>query len=113
MMEGEDLVRATRHHNLHSQEKEIIYSVNKFCLEEKAKGAPIIDFSKANVRTARATNVSERTVRRICTGINQACETQPIFLSPQKNRSATVTNLDDFDIRVVFAASHENQYVNC
>ena len=64
-MEGEYLVRATRHRNLHSREKEIIYSVNKFCLEEKAKGAPIIDFSKATARTARATNVSERTVERL------------------------------------------------
>ena len=64
-MEGEYLVPASRHSNLHSREKEIIYSVNKFCLEEKAKGAPIIDFSKANVRTARATNVSERTVERL------------------------------------------------
>ena len=102
-MEGEDLVRVTRHRNLHSREKEIIYSVNKFCSEEKAKGAPIIDLFKATARTARATNISERTVRRICSGINQACETlpQPVFSSPQKNRSATVTNLDDFDIRVV------------
>ncbi|MPD03063.1 hypothetical protein E2C01_098681 [Portunus trituberculatus] len=82
-MEG--LVRATRLRNLHSREKEVIYSINKFCLEEKAKGAPIIDFSKAIARTARATNVNERTVRRICSGINQACETQPAFSSPQKS----------------------------
>ncbi|MPC64697.1 hypothetical protein E2C01_058818 [Portunus trituberculatus] len=65
-------------------EKEVIYSVNKFCLE-KAKGAPIIDFSKAIARTARATNFSEITVRRICSDINQACETQPAFSSPQKS----------------------------
>lgn len=98
--------RATRPHQLHSREKELIYNVNKFFMEERAYGAPLIPPSKPAARTARATNVCERTVRRICSGINQARMTQespepPVFSSPKKRRSATVTNLDDFDKRVV------------
>ena len=76
--------RATRPRQLHSREKELIYNVNKFFTDEKAYGDYLIHPSKAVARTAKATNVSERTVRRICSGINQARMTQespeqPVF----------------------------------
>ena len=92
---------------LHSREKELIYSVNKYFLEEKANRGPIIPPSKPMARTAKATNVSQKTVQRICSAINKACDTQqspepPTFSSPTKsNRASPVTDLDDFGNSVV------------
>lgn len=96
----------TRSRVLHSREKELIYNVNKYFLEEKANRDFIIPPSRAVARTAKATNVSEKTVQRICSKVNKACVTQmspeqAAFSSPTKKRCATVTNLDDFDKRVV------------
>lgn len=86
---------------LHSQAREIIYNVYKYFSDEKANGAPLIDISKALARAARATNISERTISRICTKArNDAKEVpeNPVFLSPTKaNRTLPVTRFDDFD----------------
>lgn len=43
-------------HSHHSQEKELIYSVNKYFLEEKAIRGPLLDPSRAVAQIARATN---------------------------------------------------------
>ncbi|MPC60769.1 hypothetical protein E2C01_054825 [Portunus trituberculatus] len=85
--------------HLHSQAKKVIYNVNRYFLEEKANGAPILPPSQALTRTAMA---SERTVR-ICSAYNQSLNTEvapdtPTFSSPKKkNRAAPVTGFDDFD----------------
>ena len=96
----------TRSRVLHSREKELIYYVNKYFLEEKAMRGFIIPPSRAVARTAKATNVSEITVKRICSKHNRDCVTkrsleQPEFTSPKKRRCATVTNVDDFDQAVI------------
>lgn len=58
--------------------------------------------TQALARTAKATKVSERTVRRICSKANQewwseAEHKKPIFHSPTKTQPTTVTNFDDFE----------------
>lgn len=89
--------------HLHSQAKAVIFNVNRYFLEEKDNGAPILPPSKAVARTAMATKTSERTVRRICSAFNQSLhkEVAPqkaTFSSPQKkNRAAPITGFDDFD----------------
>lgn len=88
---------------IHSQVKEIIYNVNTYFLLEKANGGVVLDPSKANARTAKATKVSESTVTRICSKWNRALDTQlpppvPVFASPNKRvRPSTVTNFDDYE----------------
>ena len=52
----------SRQRVLHSREKELIYNINKYFSEEKACNGFIIPPSKAFARTAKATNVSEKTV---------------------------------------------------
>ena len=96
-------VTATRSRVLHSWEKELIYSVNKYFLEEKATKDFILPSSRAVARTAKATNVSDITVKRICSKHNRTCVSpeQPKFASPTKRRCATVTNVGDFDKAVV------------
>ena len=89
--------------HLHSQAKAVIYNVNRYFLEEKGNGAPILPPSKAVARTAMATKISEATVRRICSGFNQSLDKEaapqkPAFSSPKKkNRAEPVTGFDDFD----------------
>ena len=80
---------ATSSRWLHSREKELIYNVFQFFSEEKANRGPIIPLSRAIERTVKATKVSEKTVRRICSGFHQASVTekepeQPVFSSPKK-----------------------------
>ena len=88
---------------LHSQAKKVIYNVNRYFLEEKANGAPMLPPSQALTRTAMATKTSERTVRRICSAYNQSLDTEaapetPTFYSPKRRkRAAPVTDFDDFD----------------
>ena len=83
---------------LHSREKEIINNVHKYFLEEKACGGCIIPPSKAIARTAKAVNVSERTVKRICSEERTTSPEHPILMSPPtRKRSSPVTNFDDFD----------------
>ena len=91
-----------RSSRLHSQAKEVIYNVNRYFLEEKANRGPLLPPIQALARTAKATKVSERTVRRICSKANQEWEKEdehekPVFHSPTKTQPATVTNLDEFD----------------
>lgn len=95
-----------RSHNLSAREKELIFNVNRYFLDEKANRGPIIPPTKAVARTARATRVSEQTVQRICSKPNRALMTQispdpPVFTTPKRKRLATVTNFDDSDKRVV------------
>ena len=87
---------------LHSQTKEFIYRINRYFLQEKANRGPLLPLSQARKRTAQAAGISEATVKRICSNANQLCDTAPqqdtpVFSSPKKNRSPTVTNFDDFD----------------
>lgn len=61
-----------------------------------------MDPSQALARTAKATNVSVATVKRICSKLNKKNDTvenaeNPTFTSPVKQRSCTVTNFDDFN----------------
>ena len=92
---------------LHSREKELIYNVFQFFSEEKANREPVIPLAKVIERTAKATKVSERTVRRICSGSHQASQKekepeQPVFSSPKKKQCrAPVRNIDNFDKNVV------------
>lgn len=51
--------------------KELIYNVNKYFLEEKANRGPLLPPSRATARTVQAIDVSERTVKRICSAINK------------------------------------------
>ena len=87
---------------LDSQAKEMLCSVNKFFLEEKANKGPIIEPSRSNERTCKATNLSISTVKRICAKYNKVRHTpeelpEPEFLPPKKKkRPRTVTNLDVF-----------------
>ena len=46
--------------HLHSQAKKVIFNVNRYFLEEKANGAPMLPPSQALTRTAMATKTSER-----------------------------------------------------
>ena len=87
---------------LHSQAKEIIYNVHKYFKDEKANRGFIIDPSKTVARTAKAINVSKRTMRRIYFTVDkvfakQNIPVEPAFPSPTKDRAQTVTNFDDFD----------------
>lgn len=80
--------------------------MNRYFLDEKANKGPLLPPTQALARTAKATKVNERTVRRICTKPNQEWWTetehkQPVFRSPVKTQPATVTNFDDFDKRVL------------
>ena len=88
---------------LDSQSKNIIYHVNKYFLEEKANGGPVIGLNKASLRTSKATNVSLRTVHSICAAPNKARRTQldfqdPEFFSPKKKKfPRPVTDFSNFD----------------
>lgn len=87
---------------LRSQAKEVIYNVNRYFLDEKANRGPLLPVTQALARTASATKVSQSTVKRICSKLNQQWETEdehqkPVFHSPKKTQPATVTNFDDFD----------------
>ena len=99
----DDPTSSSPYGHLHSQAKKVIFNVNRYFLEEKANGAPILPPSKALARTAMATKTSERTVRRICSSINQSLHKEaapetPTFTSPKKkNRAEPVTGFDDFD----------------
>ena len=82
---------ATSSHWLHSREKELMYSVFQLFSEEKANRGPIIPPSRVVERTAKALKVSEKTVRRVCTGYHQASVTEkepvePVFSSPKKRK---------------------------
>ena len=77
-----------------------MFNVNRYFQKEKANRGPIIDPSKAHKRTATATGYSERTVKRVCSNLNEEFDRQSIreeltFRSPTRNRNPTVTNLDD------------------
>lgn len=66
----------------------------------------IIPPSRAVARTAKATNVSEITVMRMCSEHNRdrvpkKSLEQPKFDSPTKRRFAMVMNVDDFDKAVI------------
>ncbi len=74
-------------------------------MKEKANKGPLLDPSRVVARTVKATNVSEATVRRICSSANEAHMTKrplahPVF-SSTKNRPAIITIVDDFDKHVV------------
>ena len=76
---------------LHSKGKALIYKVNKYFLEEKNNRGPILPSSQAVARTAKATGVSEATVKTICSSYNKANKTElspeePTFHSPKKRR---------------------------
>ncbi|XP_076036265.1 uncharacterized protein LOC143022129 [Oratosquilla oratoria] len=88
---------------LHSQAKEIIYNVNKYFLQEKANRGPLLPPTQALARTAKATNVSKSTVKRILSTCNtDVAPRKPTFSSPKERiRSAPVTDFDDFDKNVL------------
>ena len=71
---------------LHSREKEMLYKVNKFFLEEKACNGFLIPPSQATARTARATNVSEKTVQRICSKRGRTSPERAVFFFYRHNR---------------------------
>ena len=48
--------------SIQPQSKEIIHSVLKYFIKEKANGGPIADIKKAVQRTAEATGTCERTI---------------------------------------------------
>lgn len=92
--------------HLHSQAKEIVYNVNRYFIAEKANRGSLMDVNKVAARTAAATKLSESTVGRICSKLNQACKRSapeeppvtPTFNSPKKrSRSSPVTDFDQFD----------------
>ena len=102
MMECSTTPTRSRSQVLHSREKELIYNVNKYFAEEKACNGFVIPPSKATARTAKATNVSEKTVQRICSKQKRTSPERPLFLSPKKRRcTASVTSIDDFDKCVI------------
>ena len=82
----------------------MVYKVNRYFLQEKAFKGPLIDPSKALLRTSQATDVSVSTVKRICSKFNKVRHTpdevpEPEFFSPKKRiRQRPVTNVSDADI---------------
>lgn len=85
------------HHSahLHSQAKEIVYNVHKYFQKEKECGGITDNVLKAQSRTAAATNVSERTVKRLCSeGRSNQENDLPKFMSPKKRHR--VTPMRDF-----------------
>ncbi|XP_066965438.1 uncharacterized protein [Macrobrachium rosenbergii] len=81
------------------RDRERIYSVFKYFSAEKENGGPLVDVSKASIRTADATNVSISTVERVCREARDTMEVfrKPVFEEKKRKRSKTVTGLDDFD----------------
>lgn len=87
------------HHSSHlrSQAKDIVFNVHEYFQKEKDYGGPTENVSKVNYRTALATKVSERTVKRICSEgkVNQEND-GATFTSPKKRQRATPV-MDFFD----------------
>lgn len=98
---------ASPYGHLHSQAKAVVFNVNRYFLDEKANRGPLLPPAKAIARTAQATKLSEKTVRRICSAYNQSFNRdpdpqEPTFSSPKrKNRTAPVTDFSDSDKCVV------------
>ena len=72
---------------LHSQTKEFLFHLYTYFLKEKANGGPLIPISQARKRAAQASNTSEATVKRHCSGAKKKCDTEPeykpVFSSPK------------------------------
>jgi len=99
-----------------SQSKKIVYNVYAFLKQLPSKPDLTADFFKqAQIRTAEACGLSERTVRRICSEArlskNKADESKSVvsFKSPRKGykRAKTVSELGDFDSDVVRRTVYE------
>ena len=73
-MEGSPVRKSPIGH-LHSQAKRIVYNTNRYFLEEKANRGPLLPPSKALERTAKACQISEKSVRNICSALNKAQDT--------------------------------------
>ncbi|XP_068242248.1 uncharacterized protein [Palaemon carinicauda] len=91
---------------LHSQAKAVIYSVNRYFLEEKANRGLILPPSEVVARTARATKTSEATVRRVVSEYNQslieeAASQDPTFSQEKKSRIESVTDFNELDKRAL------------
>lgn len=100
--------------DIHSQSKKIIYNVYTFLKQLSQKSNLTANFFKnAQVLTAQACGVSERTIKRICAEAkNINLETpgaSPTFSSPRKGykRAKTVSELNSFDSDVVRRTVHE------
>ena len=93
----------TRSRHSNNQAKEIVYNVHQFFVEEKGNRYPVINPSQVMERTAKATNVSKSTIRKIC--IDEKKHVQMgnrfWFSSQTKNKGndelKRLTHFDDFD----------------
>ena len=74
-------------------------SINIF-LRKKNRHDFVLPPNKAVDRTAKTTNVSERTVAWICSKRGESSSERTEFSSPPPSL-ATVTNIDDFDKSVI------------
>ena len=84
--------------SLHSKGEEIIYNVHKYFCEEQIRHDFLLPLNKAVANTAKASNVSERTVERICSKRGESSSESREFSSlPPRKCLATVTNIDGFD----------------
>lgn len=64
--------------------------MNRYFLLEKVNRVPLLEDIKALKRTAHAAQVSEATVKRVCSKSNKTYDTveapeKPVFTSPPKN----------------------------
>ncbi|PSN50614.1 hypothetical protein C0J52_17394 [Blattella germanica] len=82
---------------IHSEGKQIINNVNKFCDEEK-KNSVEIPLSQANARAAKAVGKSERTITNIRKYFKITEETSKKIVTPRKaHKQQERICLDDFD----------------
>lgn len=91
---------SNRKKTVHSQGREIIYSVYKFMTEEK--GAPVIPLSNVQERVARATGVGLNTVKRVIAEAKRKPEGSK-FTSPRKRtkKSSPKSTVDQFQEEII------------
>lgn len=88
---------------LRSSTKELIFNVSEYFLKENASNGSLLPISNPIARTAKATNLSEKTVIEICSSFNKSIDAEFAqkelkFCSPRKkHRPAEVTKFSDSD----------------
>jgi transposase len=92
---------------LHSQTREVVWNVYKLMKSEAESGKPILDFRKVQERVAKATGISQSSVRRIVKEgkllFSPEVAAGTSFSTPGKKHrvSKPITGVDDFDKSVI------------
>ena len=90
--------RKTTRRVAHTDEKNIIHNIIRFCEEEKNQKRLLVPLERTTARVAQMVGKSEGTIKNIRKDFKRAEQTGEKVTTPRKKRKARKTiSLDDFD----------------